>query len=136
MRVILAVSLVAASRGQWALHLLDATEYPLAQCLDGSQGGFYFSPGSGSGASSWVIHTQGGGWCVSDADCAGRAKSALGSSSGWAPSGCDATTDKTAPVCYADGGESGKDWVAAGTPPGAALAPSSPRAAARCTIQE
>ena len=100
---LLSVCLAAVS-GQWQLHLIDQTEYPLAKCLDGSAPGFYFSPGSNN---VFVVHTQGGGWCVSDADCASRAKSALGSSSGWASHGCDAGTQSTAPVCYADGGANG-----------------------------
>lgn len=47
-------------RGQFTLSLINLEQYPLAQCLDGSPGGFYFSPGSGSGANNWIIHTQGG----------------------------------------------------------------------------
>ena len=99
--------LVAQAATPWTLSLLDAQKYPLAKCLDGTQPGFYFSPGSGSGVANWVIHTQGGGWCTSDNDCAGRAKSALGSSSSWSSTGCDASTRNSAPVCYADGGFSG-----------------------------
>ena len=41
---------------------------------------------------------------MSNADCASRAQSALGSSSSWASSGCP---NSAAPVCYADGGASG-----------------------------
>lgn len=89
---------------QFSLTLLDPTTYPLAKCLDGSQPGFYFEPGYGSGANNWIVHTQGGGWCVSDGDCAGRAKSPLGSSSSWGRDGCP---NSASPVCYADGGDSG-----------------------------
>jgi hypothetical protein len=96
----------ALAQGQWTLTLLDPTAYPQALCLDGSQGGFYFSPGVGDAAKNFVIHTQGGGWCTSDGDCAGRAKSALGSSAGWARGTVDCP-NSGAPVCYADGGSSG-----------------------------
>ena len=61
-RLLLAAVLAAAgtARAQFALHLLDLGTHPMAQCLDGSPGGFYYAPGSGSGANSWIIHTQGG----------------------------------------------------------------------------
>ena len=105
--LLLAFAASASAASPWTLFLLDQTKYPMARCLDGSAPGYYFSPGFGNGTSSWIIHTQGGGWCTSDGDCAGRAKSPLGSSAGWASTGCDASTDKLAPVCYADGGFSG-----------------------------
>ena len=35
----------------------------------------------------WMIYFQGGGWCYSVADCIGRSKGNLGSSSKWAPTG-------------------------------------------------
>jgi len=89
---------------QFTLSLIDLTKYPQAQCLDGSPGGFYFSPGSGSGANNWLIHTQGGGWCVNDNDCLGRSKTALGSSTFWSSTGCP---NSNSPVCYADGGAAG-----------------------------
>ncbi len=128
------VASTARAQGAFQLHLLDATKYPMAQCLDGSQGGFYFSKGSGSGANTWVvsmahphpptlqrvvlcaharplatnpalkIHTQGGGWCVSPSDCVGRAGTPLGSSKAWGADGCP---NSASPVCYADGGAAG-----------------------------
>lgn len=109
MRALALSAALAAARAAspFTLHLLDSPTYPLARCLDGSPPGFYFAPGSGSGSRNWVIHTQGGGWCGSDADCASRASSALGSSRGWAATGCDASTASSAPVCYADGGFNG-----------------------------
>ena len=55
-----------------------------AVCLDGSPGGFWFSPGVGTGASKWLIHTQGGGWCSDLNDCAARSQMYLGSSTSWA----------------------------------------------------
>lgn len=48
----------AAADESFTLHLLDAAAFPMAQCLDGSMGGFYMQPGSGSGATKWVVHTQ------------------------------------------------------------------------------
>ncbi|CAI5954205.1 unnamed protein product [Closterium sp. NIES-65] len=41
--------------------------------------GYYFRPGSGSGAKSWHIHLPIGGWCATMEDCADRAKTPLGS---------------------------------------------------------
>jgi hypothetical protein len=41
---------------------------------------------------------------VNDKDCAGRAKSALGSSSSWGPGKCP---DNASPVCAQDGGNNG-----------------------------
>ena len=49
----------APGAGTWSLHLLDAARFPLAQCLDGSYGAFYVSPGSGAMASTFVLHFQG-----------------------------------------------------------------------------
>ena len=94
-----------AAGAEWQLYLINQTLYPQAACLDGSAPGFYYSKGSDS--SRWVVHAQGGGWCTSDADCASRAKSALGSSTSWTPTGCDSQTQSTSPVCYADGGDNG-----------------------------
>ena len=47
----------AAVPETFTLHLLDSGAFPMAQCLDGSAGGFYFQPGSGSGATQWVVHS-------------------------------------------------------------------------------
>ena len=64
-----------------------------AKCLDGSQGGFYYRPGSAStfgdefGVNTWIIELEGGGWCSSLSDCAGRSKSAIGSSKSWPKTG-------------------------------------------------
>lgn len=67
------------------LKLLDNTASNGALCLDGTPGGYYFAPGSGSGANKWIIFFQGGGWCYSEDDCWGRSKTALGSSKFWGP---------------------------------------------------
>jgi hypothetical protein len=37
-------------KSQWTLNLLSSETYPLARCLDGTQGGYYISPGSGADA--------------------------------------------------------------------------------------
>eukprot|EP00928_Gymnodinium_smaydae_P005729 TRINITY_DN1196_c0_g4_i1.p1 TRINITY_DN1196_c0_g4~~TRINITY_DN1196_c0_g4_i1.p1 ORF type:complete len:721 (+),score=151.87 TRINITY_DN1196_c0_g4_i1:36-2165(+) len=52
-----------------------------ARCLDGSPAGFYIQDGWGSGAARWMIHLQGGGWCLSLDDCVKRSKGDLGSTS-------------------------------------------------------
>ena len=41
--------------------------------------------GSGSGASSWILYLQGGGWCYDEAECAVRSTTNLGSSKDWKP---------------------------------------------------
>ncbi|EGD76876.1 hypothetical protein PTSG_08223 [Salpingoeca rosetta] len=65
------------------LHLVDkgiANEYN-ARCLDGSLPAFYFSPASNKTHSNdWVLYFRGGGWCYTEAECAQRAKTQLGSS--------------------------------------------------------
>lgn len=64
----------------YALRILNATQYPQAVCLDGTQGAYYHRPAlSGSAANKWRIFFQGGGWCVSDEDCYGRSQTPLGS---------------------------------------------------------
>ena len=72
----------------WKLNLLDPTLYPRAQCLDGSQGGYYVNP-SKSTSSSLYIHHEGGGWCQTQTkdgketwpndNCQDRALGSLGS---------------------------------------------------------
>lgn len=64
-----------------------------AVCLDGSPPGYYWRPGHGTGARSWILFLEGGGWCAGvdaavggfDA-CAARARGNLGSSKGLGPS--------------------------------------------------
>lgn len=76
----------SSSSTPFKLHLLeDAAKSTGAVCLDGSPGAFYLRPGSGSGATKYYIHHQGGGWCESLADCLGRSKGGLGSSKGYGP---------------------------------------------------
>jgi hypothetical protein len=62
--------------------MLDTTTYPNARCNDGTAAGYYPAAGA-AGSKTWVVFLEGGSWCSSDSDCAGRASS-LSSSSGWA----------------------------------------------------
>ena len=43
----------------------------------------YLYVGSGTGASKWIIHLEGGGWCYDEGACLDRSKSSLGSSKSW-----------------------------------------------------
>lgn len=67
------------------VSLTDAAAKTGAVCLDGSPAAYYIRPGSGSGASKWYIHHQGGGWCESLDDCLSRSKGQLGSSKSYPP---------------------------------------------------
>jgi hypothetical protein len=64
------------------LVLLDSTD-PSAVSLDGSPGSLYVT--RGAVANMWVILQRGGGWCESDADCAVRGLTPLGSTKGFPP---------------------------------------------------
>ncbi len=56
-----------------------------AVCLDGSPPGYYFRPGTGSGANKWLMYLKGGGWCIKGVeDCYNRSFGDLGSSTKWA----------------------------------------------------
>lgn len=46
----------------------------------GSPSGYYFSPGTDSGANKWIVFHEGGGWCSGVEDCLGRSGTDLGSS--------------------------------------------------------
>jgi hypothetical protein len=73
--------------GEMKLQLLNDTNSTGAVCLDGSPGGFYYSPAANADAdSSWQIYFQGGGWCYDEMDCYGRSQGGLGSSKNWPPS--------------------------------------------------
>ena len=54
-----------------------------AVCLDGSPGAYYFRAGSGTGTRKWYVHFEGGGWCTTPRECASRAMTMLGSSTGY-----------------------------------------------------
>ena len=74
----------------YTLHVLDATLYPQALCLDGTQGAYYHRAALSANASSkWRVFFQGGGWCVSDEDCYGRSQTPLGSNLNLSSSAAD-----------------------------------------------
>ncbi|KAJ7977792.1 Pectin acetylesterase [Quillaja saponaria] len=51
-----------------------------AVCLDGTLPGYHFHHGYGSGANSWLIQLEGGGWCNNVRTCVYRKTSRRGSS--------------------------------------------------------
>lgn len=77
-----------AQAGPWdaARHLLPQSRVAEfnARCLDGSPPGYYIRRAAAP-STKWKLHAMGGGWCVSPADCAGRATGLLGSSATWPP---------------------------------------------------
>lgn len=87
-----AVAISAYSHNALAdtLHIIDLKRYPLATCLDGSPGAFYFwKATSAPSQQKWVIHHVGGGWCSTDVpdtqmttvdSCYHRSATSLGSS--------------------------------------------------------
>ena len=94
----------------YLFETVDLGAFPKAQCLDGTPAGLYFSAGSGSGVTKFVSHLQGGAWCGGVADCAGRAKGALGSSSEafWPRNvSCPPGSSGGPWVCSFDGGNGG-----------------------------
>jgi hypothetical protein len=62
--------------------LTEAAARDGAVAIDGSAGSYHIakSPPSSPNASKWHVHLQGGGWCWTVADCAGRALGSKGSS--------------------------------------------------------
>ena len=56
------------------------------KCIDGSPAGYYISEGR---SDRYVMWLEGGGICQGSSDCAGRAKSDLGSSTKWSPTMTD-----------------------------------------------
>ncbi|KAJ6796196.1 pectin acetylesterase 12-like [Iris pallida] len=51
-----------------------------AVCLDGSVPGYHLHRGFGSGANSWLVNLEGGGWCNNMRTCLYRKKTRRGSS--------------------------------------------------------
>ncbi|KAI3946909.1 hypothetical protein MKW98_003472, partial [Papaver atlanticum] len=51
-----------------------------AVCLDGTPPGYHIHHGYGSGANSWLIQLEGGGWCNTVRNCVYRKTSRRGSS--------------------------------------------------------
>jgi len=60
---------------------LERVEVGGARCLDGSPYSYYIS--KGSSPTKFYFNHQGGGWCQDLNECAGRAKTTLGSSVNW-----------------------------------------------------
>jgi len=57
---------------------------PFAVCNDGTKAGYYFKAGN---PDRWIIHFQGGSWCIDEPSCQSRYKQDLRlmSSSPWTP---------------------------------------------------
>ncbi|CAN0840529.1 Pectin acetylesterase 8, partial [Linum grandiflorum] len=51
-----------------------------AVCLDGSPPAYNLHKGYGTGANSWLVHLEGGGWCHNVTSCLTRKNTRLGSS--------------------------------------------------------
>ncbi|KAK7278106.1 hypothetical protein RJT34_23131 [Clitoria ternatea] len=51
-----------------------------AVCLDGTLPGYHLDRGFGSGANSWLVHLEGGGWCNTIRNCVYRKNTRRGSS--------------------------------------------------------
>ncbi|KAM7276355.1 hypothetical protein ACFE04_018221 [Oxalis oulophora] len=62
------------------LTLIQGADSTGAVCLDGTLPGYHFHPGFGSGANSWLLHLEGGGWCHNVRDCVFRKTTRRGSS--------------------------------------------------------
>lgn len=62
------------------LTLISGAANKGAVCLDGTVPGYHFSRGWGSGANSWLVHLEGGGWCNSIRTCVYRKTTKRGSS--------------------------------------------------------
>lgn len=104
-----------ASSAEWQINRLDANQYPLAQCLDGSPGAYYLMPGEGADANKFLIHMQGGGWCTSIDNCVQRVNQpvyagepSLGSTVNWGEGPCTPDMTSNSPPCVADGGSGGR----------------------------
>ncbi|CAI0382010.1 unnamed protein product [Linum tenue] len=62
------------------LTLIHAAAAEGAVCLDGTLPGYHLHRGYGSGANSWLIQLEGGGWCNSIRTCVYRKTTRRGSS--------------------------------------------------------
>ncbi|QCD98353.1 pectin acetylesterase 6 [Vigna unguiculata] len=62
------------------LTLIPGADSKGAVCLDGTLPGYHFHPGFGSGANSWLIQLEGGGWCNTIRSCVFRKTTRRGSS--------------------------------------------------------
>ncbi|KAL3515843.1 hypothetical protein ACH5RR_022745 [Cinchona calisaya] len=62
------------------LTLIEGAAAQGAVCLDGTLPGYHIHRGFGSGASSWLIQLEGGGWCNTIRSCVYRKTTRRGSS--------------------------------------------------------
>ncbi|KAK9291313.1 hypothetical protein L1049_019258 [Liquidambar formosana] len=62
------------------LTLIQGAAAKRAVCLDGTLPGYHLHRGYGSGANSWLIQLEGGGWCNTIRTCVYRKKTRRGSS--------------------------------------------------------
>ncbi|KAL4324039.1 hypothetical protein GQ457_11G010930 [Hibiscus cannabinus] len=62
------------------LTLITSAGAKGAVCLDGTLPGYHWHRGYGSGANSWLIQLEGGGWCNNIRNCVYRKKTRRGSS--------------------------------------------------------
>ncbi|CAK8572635.1 unnamed protein product [Lathyrus sativus] len=62
------------------LTLIQGADSKGAVCLDGTLPGYHLDRGFDSGANSWLIHLEGGGWCNTIRNCVYRKKTRRGSS--------------------------------------------------------
>ncbi|GAB4855686.1 Pectin acetylesterase 10 [Ancistrocladus abbreviatus] len=71
---------VAAQPLMVGLTLIRGAASKGAVCLDGTLPGYHWHRGFGSGANSWLIQLEGGGWCNDHRSCVYRKKTRRGSS--------------------------------------------------------
>ncbi|KAL8239586.1 hypothetical protein R6Q59_016153 [Mikania micrantha] len=73
-------SLQSANPLYVGLTLIHGAGSKGAVCLDGSLPGYHLHRGFGSGANSWIVHLEGGGWCNNIRTCVYRKTTRRGSS--------------------------------------------------------
>ncbi|CAN6905816.1 unnamed protein product [Brassica oleracea] len=72
--------LMASKVSMVPLTLIHGADSKGAVCLDGTLPGYHLDRGFGSGANSWLIHLEGGGWCNNRSSCVFRKTTRRGSS--------------------------------------------------------
>ncbi|KAI4301643.1 hypothetical protein L6164_034901 [Bauhinia variegata] len=73
-------SLSVGNHPMVGLTLIHSAAAKGAVCLDGTLPGYHWDRGFGSGANSWVINLEGGGWCNDIKSCVFRKTTRRGSS--------------------------------------------------------
>ncbi|KAG2402444.1 Pectin acetylesterase [Vigna angularis] len=73
-------SLIGRSPLMVGLTLIPSAAAKGAVCLDGTLPGYHLHRGYGSGANSWIVNLEGGGWCNDVKSCVYRKKTRRGSS--------------------------------------------------------